>query len=65
MKIRVHYIFPEVQEISGHELTIETDDGLILVVKRQNILEPRLYTKEFVQTIIDGEKVSALVEWLP
>ena len=66
MRIRVQYVFPGIPDtFTGNELRVETDSGEPLTVFRQSPLEPRTYTKEFVQTTIDGQIVSALVEWLP
>lgn len=66
MRIKVQYVFPDIPDtFLAHGMTVETDSGEYLTVIRQSSLEPRTYTKEIVQTQIDGQTVSALIEWLP
>jgi hypothetical protein len=66
MRVKVHYVFPDIPEtFSGHELQVETDKGEVLTIVRQSDLEPKMYSKEIVETYIDSHTVSALIEWLP
>ena len=66
MKVKIHYVFPDIPEtFSGHELQVETVDGEVLTIVRQADLEPKMYSKEIVETYIEGQTVSALIEWQP
>jgi hypothetical protein len=66
MRIKIQYVFPDIPDtFSTHEMIVETDSDEYLTIVRQSSLEPRTYTKEIVQTQIDGQTVSALIEWLP
>jgi hypothetical protein len=67
MRIKIEYIFPDIPDTfsSDQKVSVKTVSGEILTVVRQNPIEPKTYTKEVVQTRIDDQTVSALVEWLP
>jgi len=64
--MKIEYIFPDIPDtFSDQKVSVKTVSGEILTVVRQSPIEPKTYTKEIVQTTIDDQVVSALVEWLP